>query len=203
MRFRAALHLLHSALQRRLALPASLHLHVLSPLLARLSPREQRLVIVAALVSLSALLYLLIIDPLWQRQIDLRARVAAKERELHELVALRQEYLAARAEEEHSQAVEGANFSPLGFLETLARNIVGQEKVTAITPTSQETRAGASFATIELKLSGVSLRELVELLHKIETTGSMLHPHRLSIKKRYKDPYTFDVLLTTVAISVR
>ena len=109
----------------------------------------------------------------------------------------------AKAEAEHIQAAEGANFSPVGFLETLARNVVGQEKVTAITPTSQENRAGASFDTIELKLSGVSLRELVELLHKIETADSILHPHRLSIKKRYKDPYTFDVLLTTVAISAR
>ena len=203
MRFRSALHRLHSILRQRLALPASLHLQVLSPLLARLSPREQRFVLVAALVSFSALLYLLIIDPLWQMQIDLRVRTAAKERELQEIVALRREYLAAKAEAEHIQAAEGANFSPIGFLETLARNVVGQEKVTAITPISQENRAGASFDTIELKLSGVSLRELVEFLHKIETTGSMLHPHQLSIKKRYKDPYTFDVLLTTVAISTR
>ena len=203
MRLRPALHNLYSALRQRLALPASLHLHVLSPVLARLSPREQRFVMVAALVSLSALLYLLIVDPLWQMQIDLRARVAAKERELQELVALRREYLAAKAEAEHLQVAEGTNFSPVGFLETLARNVVGQEKVTAITPTSQENRAGASFNTIELKLSGVSLRELVELLHKIETADSMLHAHRLSIKKRYKDPYTFDVLLTTVAISAR
>ena len=203
MRFRSILHKLHSALQQRLALPASLHLQVLSPLLARLSPREQRFVIVATLIALGAFLHLLIIDPLWQMQIDRRARVVAKERELQEIIALRREYLAAKAKAEHTQAVEGANLSPIGFLETLARNVVGQEKVIGITPTSQENRAGASFDTIELKLSDVSLHELVEILYKIETAGSRLHPQRLSIKKRYKDPYTFDVLLTTVAISAR
>jgi hypothetical protein len=109
MRLRPALHNLYSALRERLALPASLHLQVLSPLLARLSPREQRFVMVAALVSLRRFL-----PP------DRRSTVADANRPTHPRYGegrepknslLRREYLAAKAEAEHMQVAEGSNFA--------------------------------------------------------------------------------------------
>ncbi|HXG21451.1 MAG TPA: type II secretion system protein GspM [Methylomirabilota bacterium] len=193
----------HFALSDRLSLPTSFRLHTLAALLARLSPREQRFVAAAGVALSGTLLYFLLLDPLWQMHDDLRARVAAKERELQEVIALRQEYLETKATVERAQSAAGVNFSPVAFLENLARSTVGQEKVSAITPTAEEQRDGAVLNAVELRLNGVSLRELVELLYKIETAGPLLHPRQLSMKKRYKDPYTFDVLLTTLAISTR
>jgi hypothetical protein len=108
-----------------------------------------------------------------------------------------------RAEIDRVQSATGANFSPVAFLESLANNIVGQDKITAINPAGRETREGADQETIELKLSGVSLRELVELLYKLDTADTVLRPARVSIKKRYKDPYTFDVTLIALAFSTR
>lgn len=198
-RFRAV----WEALSKRATLPTGVDLQVLAPFLARLSPHERQFVAAAGAVLVSTLLYVLVIDPFWQMQMDLRARVVAKERELQEVVALRQEYLEAKNAVDHMQSATRADFSPVSFLETLASTTVGQDKVAAITPANRETQGDATLETIELKLSGVSLRELVELLYKIDTTGAMLHPTKLSIKKRYKDPYTFDVLLSTVAISAR
>ena len=203
MNVQARLRVLWEALRKRVTLPAGVDLQVLAPFLARLSPRERQFVAAAGAALASALLYLLVIDPLWQMQTDLRARVAAKEQELQEIVALQQTYLATKNTVDHMQSAVGVNFSPVSFLETLAGTTVGQDKVAAITPANRETQGSATLETIELKLNGVSLRELVELLYKIDTTGAMLHPTKLSIKKRYKDPYTFDVLLSTVAISAR
>jgi type II secretory pathway component PulM len=194
---------LHFALGDRLSLPTSFKRHTLAALLARLSPREQRFVAAAGVALGGTLLYVLLLDPLWQMHDDLRARVAAKERELQEVIAFRQAYLETKATVERAQSAAGGNFSPVAFLEKLASSTVGQEKVSAITPIAQEQRDGAVLNTIELRLNGVSLRELVELLYKIETAAPLLHPRQLSIKKRYKDPYTFDVLLTTLAISTR
>jgi type II secretory pathway component PulM len=194
---------LYTAIRSRLSFSTHFKLQTLSALLARLSPREQRLVYAAGVALGLVLLYLLVIDPLWQMQVDMHARVTTKERELQEMVALRQEYLMAKAEVERVQSTAGSTFSPVAFLEDLTNNTIGQEKVLAITPLTQENQTDVTIETIELKLSGVSLRELVDLLYKIDTTGAMLHPSQLSIKKRYKDPYTFDVLLTTLAIRAR
>lgn len=203
MNVQAQIRALWDTFSKHVTLPASVNVHMLAPFLARLSPRERQFVAAAGATLVSTLLYLLIIDPLWQRQTDLRARVVAKERELQDIVALRQEYVTAKNIVDHMQSATGADFSPVSFLETLASTTVGQDKVAAITPANRETQGNATLETIELKLSGVSLRELVELLYKIDTTGAMLRPTKLSIKKRYKDPYTFDVLLSTVAISAR
>jgi hypothetical protein len=132
-----------------------------------------------------------------------RIRVAAKEREFDEILNLEKEYQTLRADLERMQTVTDATNSPGSFLEDLASKTVGQEKVAALNPAGRETREGMNLETFELKLSGVSLRELVELLYKLDTAGAMLRPARLTIKKRYKDPYTFDVTLTALAVSTR
>ena len=169
----------------------------------RLSPREQRFVSLAAIVLSGTLLYLLIIDPLWETHDRLRARVVAKEREYGEVIALSRSYRALRQEAERNQSAAGTGISPIAFLESLTTNTVGRDKVSGINPAGHETHAGTGQETIEVTLSGVSLRELVELLYKIDTASVALRTVRLSIKKRYKDPYTFDVSLVTVTLSAR
>jgi hypothetical protein len=133
----------------------------------------------------------------------LRTRVVAKERELSEVAALSRAYRALRQEVNKVRPVTGTITSPVAFLENLASGTVGRDKVAAINPAGRETRAGADQEMLELSLTGVSLRELVELLYKIDTASTPLRTTRLSIKKRYKDPYTFDVALTTAAINAR
>jgi len=177
--------------------------HTVTAFWARLSPREQRFVGAAAAVLSGTFLYLLVIDPVWEAHNRLRVRVAAKERELGEVITLSRTYRLLRQEAEKKQPAAGMSISLVAFLEGLASNTVGRDKVTGINPSGHDTRAGTDQETVELTLSGVSLRELVELLYKIDTASAPLRIVRLSIKKRYKDPYTFDVSLATVAISAR
>lgn len=173
-----------------------------SSFLARLSPREQRLLGAASAVAGGLLLYLFVIDPLWEMHDRLRARVAAKERELSEVVALSRTYHTLHQEVDRVRPPTGTTLSPIAFLENLASGTVGRDKVAAINPAGNP-RAGTDQEMLELSLTGVSLRELVELLYKIDTASMPLRTTHLSIKKRYKDPYTFDVALTTTAINAR
>lgn len=172
-------------------------------LLARLSPRERRLVGAAGVTVCGMVLYLLVIDPVWEWYARLGARVTAKERELEELLALRRTYLTLRQEVERTRLLSETHASPFAFLEGLATSTVGREKVAAINPAGRETRDGVSRETIELRLKGVTLREVVELLYKIESAGVALRTVQLSIKKAYKDSYAFDVALTNVALNPR
>src|SRR6266849_3411098 len=187
----------------RMAAAPGFDLRRVSTLLARLSPREQRFVGAATLVLGGTLFYLLVVDPLWEADARLRVRVAAKERELQEVMTLSRTYRVLRQEVDRSRSVTTTNVSPVAFLESLTSSTVGRDKVTGINPAGHETHAGAEQETVELTLSGVSLRELVELLYKIDTASVPLRTVHLAIKKRYKDPYTFDVSLATVAISAR
>lgn len=199
-----AAHTAPAALLKRLTPLRGVDLRVVTLFLARFSPRERRFIAAAGVVCSGMVVYWLLVDPLWEAHTRLRARVAAKERELSEVVTLRRDYLALHAEAERArQATTDTNFSPVAFLEDLASNTVGRDKVAAINPAGRDTRTGTDQETIELKLSGVSLRELVEVLYKIDTAAPVLYTTDLAIKKRYKDPYTFDVTLTTLALSAR
>ena len=172
-------------------------------LLARLSPRERSAVGAAALAFGLTVGYVFIIDPLWEMYARLQARIATKEREVREIAALRRTYETLRQEVEGLRPPQGPAPSPFAVLEGLATNTFGRDKLTAINPAGHETHEGIEQETIELKLSGVSLQEVVALLHKMETAGSTLRCTNLAIKKRYKDPYTFDVALTAIAFTPR
>jgi type II secretory pathway component PulM len=200
--FRFDPHLLLARLPQ-LTTPSGFDLRAISALVARLSPRERRFVCAAGVVLGGMLIYLLVLDPLWEAHSRLRVRVAAKERELGEMIALRRTYQTLRQQTERTRLTGNTNFSPFAFLEGLATSTVGRDKVAAINPAGRETRSGVSQETIELRLNGVSLRELVELLYKIDTAGAALRTIQVSIKKRYKDPYSFDVSLTSRALSAR
>jgi general secretion pathway protein M len=184
----------------------SLRVHIfetfgIANFLARLSSRE-RVFLGAATLALGVTIgYIFVIDPLWEAQMRLRARIAAKEREVREVAALGHTYETLRQDVDRLRPLQSAALSPFAVLEGLAMNTFGRDKLVAISPAGRETYDGVEQETIELKLSGVSLQEVVALLYKIDTTGSMLRCTNLTIKKRYKDPYTYDVALTAIALT--
>jgi len=174
-----------------------------SNVLARLSSRERLYVGVAALVLGVTFGYVFVIDPLWETHTRLRARIATKEREVREVAVLGRTYEILRHEVDRLRPPQSAALSPFAVLEGLATNTFGRDKLTAINPAGRETYEGVDQETIELKLSGVSLQDVVALLYKMVTAGSTLRCTNLTIKKRYKDPYTFDVTLTAIAFTPR
>lgn len=181
--------------------------------LARLSSRERFAVGAAALALGITVVYLLVIDPIWETHRRLHARIATKEREVREVAALGRAYEALRREVEglrppqgdasRSDQPQSTALSPFAVLEGLATSTFGRDKLTAINPAGHETHEGVNQETIELKLSGVSLQDVVALLYKMDAAGSTLRCANLTIKKRYKDPYTFDVTLTALAFTAR
>ncbi len=179
----------------------------ISNVLARLSSRERLAVGAAALALGVTAGYLFVIEPVWEMHARLRARIATKEREVQEVAELGRTYETLRQEVERvrspqSDSSQGAT-SPFAVLEGLVTTTFGRDKLAAINPVSHETHEGVDQETIELKLSGVALQEVVALLYKMEAASSTLRCTNLAIKKRYKDPYTFDVTLTAIAFTPR
>jgi general secretion pathway protein M len=198
--------LFFSSFRERLRLPAYLNgttRRIATGLAARLSPRERWFVTLAGGALAVTLLSLFVIAPLLDLRGRLQAKVTAKERELAEVATLATTYETLRRELEVVGSPSGTTLSPFAFLEGLTTSTIGRDKLAAINPVGREERSGVPQETIELKLSGVSLQELVDLLYKIDATGAAVRCTNLAIKKRYKDPYTFDVTLTAIALNTR
>ena len=175
-------------------------LQVAAAYYSRLSPRERRVLGLAGVTCGLALGYVLVVSPLGEARARLEARIAAKERHLDEVRALRRTYMGLRRRTGRTaQSTAAKDFSLFSYLEGLAASTVGREKMSAMNPLEREPagKDRAQTATVELRLTGVSLRELVDLLYKIEQAPPGLRTLRLAVKKRFKDPHTFDITLVT------
>lgn len=169
----------------------------LEQLVERLSPRERVLLITAVAVT-ALLAFWLIAGTLTERRQTLLAQIAASERELAEVLALRARFTHLRAESDairRTLASGGTDFSLFSHLESVTREVLSRERVAAMNPSSRNVSEEIQEEDVEMRLSGVSLRELVSLLYRVEKTDLPLLVSRLQVKKRFDQPYIFDATL--------
>jgi type II secretory pathway component PulM len=169
----------------------------LDQLLERLSPRE-RVLLGAAGAAASFVLVWLVAGTLAERRATLVAQIAAAERDRAAVAALRDRTLRLRAENDavrRKLAAVGADFSLFSHLEGVARETVSRERLAAMNPSTRTVAEGLQQEEVELRLAGVSLRDLVALLYRVEKRDLPVLVSRLQMKKRYDEPYRFDATL--------
>lgn len=166
--------------------------------LNRLAPRE-RLLLGAAAVSLVVIsLYSFVWDPLQSGHELLGRRIALREKELAEVHRQRDTYLRLMRELEANKASisEGdPDFNMLAHLQTAIAQVVSREHVQSMNP-STKTRGDYQEQQVEIKLTRVSLPQLVDLLYRIEKGDHPLRFSRLQLKKRLNDVRNFDLTAT-------
>jgi len=166
----------------------------LQALIERLSPRERLLVGGAAVVTVLLLAWLLV-STLADRRQALQAQIAAAERDLAEVITMRNRYLRLRADNEAAQRTltgGGADFSLFSHLESVGREVVGREHIASMNPSTRGISDDLQEEDVEMRLSGVSLRHLTALLYRVEKSDLPLLVSRLQLKKRYDAPSLFD-----------
>jgi hypothetical protein len=72
----------------------------------------------------------------------------------------------------------------------------GREKIASMNPQNKDLGGAYREESVELKLNGVSLQQLVDLMYHIEKGPQPLRLTRLQVKKRLREPQTFDVTAT-------
>ena len=167
---------------------------------ARLAPRERTLLQVAIALSIGVVLWLLVAG-VGDAKAELRTRIGSKERQLEEIHRLRAEYL--RLERLAASATDTTvpdSFSLFSFLDGAGKNAVTREKVLALSPSSRAVGDRLVEQSVEMKLAGVSLQQLVDLLHQIENARAPLSILRLQMKKQASDPYAFDITLVVSSL---
>ncbi|MGH7803745.1 MAG: type II secretion system protein GspM, partial [Candidatus Binatia bacterium] len=166
-------------------------------LYAGLAPRERRLVAIAG-AALAVVVAIGIWSAVRSTRAGLERRIAAKEKDLAGIRELRETYLMLRRDTEqlYSDAKSRpADFSLFSFLEGIGSRAMPREKITAMNP-SNRTLGEFLEDSVEMKISGVSLPELVELLYRLQRGPVPLRVARLTMRKRFNDPQSFDVSLS-------
>ena len=172
----------------------------------RLSPRERWLLSLALGSLITVSLYTFVWDPLTTGRGDFVARIGAKERELVEIQEMRSRYLELLRQLEASQTVlvkTDDTFSLFKHLDAAVTEVLTRDKVAAMNPSERNLTEEYQEEAVEIRLNGISLDQLVNVLHRIEKAEPQLRVSRLLVKKRHNEPYSFDVTATVSLLKER
>ncbi len=172
-------------------------------LLGGLSPRERTLVMVFAALLVVAVVWEVAVDPLTAGRARLAADIEARRSELGTVreLAARVRALEAAGPAEDSVRMASADFSLFAFMDKAAGSAIARERVAAMTPNRRALDGGGSENTVEVKLTAVTLAELVELLRSIESAKEPVFVKRMDMRRRYDDEGAFDVTLLASALA--
>ena len=174
----------------------------LADMLERLSPRERMLLAAAAGATLLIVLWL-VATGLADRREALAAQIAAGRRDLDRMVSVRDAVLRLRAENDAVQrrlATLGPDFSLFSHLQGVTRRTLERQRISAMSPSTRKLSDGMQEDSVEIRLSGVTLRALVGFLHAVEKGETPLLVSRLRMKKRFDENQRFDVTLVVARL---
>jgi general secretion pathway protein M len=165
------------------------------------SQRERIMVSAGGAVIAAVLLFLLIIDPLTASidKLDRQARRKAKDSQ--ELALVAQEYMAKQAriaKLEQRMPKPPAQFSLLAFMEEATTTAQIRDRIVGMQPQAPLVVQGYQETSVDLRLDGVTLPQILALLVAIEQAPYDVQVHHLQMKPKYDNPVNLDATLKIV-----
>ncbi len=171
--------------------------------LARLNPRERRLVSVLGAVTLVGGVYIMIVEPYQESRHRARRRIETLSRDLGamESLAAKIRALEATPAQVESSEATAAGFSLFSFVDKATQAAISRDAVASMNPAKRPVRGGLEESSVELRLTSVGLPEIVALLEQIEATTEPVYVKRVELKRRYDDRARFDATIVTAALT--
>ena len=153
----------------------------------QLQPRERLFIGGAGAALVLFLLFKVTIDPLFKHSADLDRQIVTARRQLAELRTMQQEYQRQKAvvDSINSQLKRQQNFAIFSRLEEFAGQTGIRNKILYMKPTVSTPSEVYNEESVEIKMEGVTLEQLVRYLHQIENSPQLLKIKRLEIKPRF------------------
>jgi uncharacterized membrane-anchored protein len=162
----------------------------------KLGGREKLMVIAGGVVVALVLFYRFGLSPALERLRTLDRLVAVREREVHEMKALSETYLAQKRMMEdvnRTLSQRGQDFAIFSFLEDLANKIGIKPNIMYMKPALAAPGELFRESSVEMRLEGIALQQLTRYLYDIERAPQLLRVRRLHIKPRPANPDLLDV----------
>jgi general secretion pathway protein M len=169
----------------------------------RLSARERSLVSVGGGVLLVMALYSFIWEPLETGRVELTKRIQTRQHDLVEMQHMRDTYLDLMNQYDlREKIIEKADpkFSLFPHIEATVGQVVGRDKIASMNPQNKEIGGAYREESVEIKLNGITLDQLTDLMYRIEKGAQPLRLTRLQVKKRVREPQNFDVVATVAML---
>jgi len=153
----------------------------------QLQPRERLFLGGGVAVLVLFLFFKVAIDPLFKHAADLDRQIVTARRQLAELRTMQQEYQRQKSVVDtiNTQLKKQQNFANFSSLEEFAGQTGIRNKILYMKPTVSTPSEVYNEESVEIKMEGVTLDQLVRYLHQVENSPQLLKIKRLEIKPRF------------------
>ena len=165
-----------------------------------LQPRERMFVGGAGAILVIFLIFKLMIDPMLKRSAELERQIVTARHQLTELRTMQQDYQRQKSvvDSINSQLKKQPNFAIFSRLEELAGQTGIRSKIVHMKPTVSTPNEVYKEESVEVKMEGVTLDQLVQYLYQVENSPQLLKIKRLEMKPRFDNR---QILTTTFRVS--
>jgi general secretion pathway protein M len=156
----------------------------------KINNREKYALMAGGAVLVVFVLVQFVIFPFLDKRARLKRQLGEKSKTLEEMINLKTEYDTIKKQVDMLNvrfAKRKRNFTLFSFLEKLAGQAHVKENITYMKP-STTTQINDKFkvykiSMVEMKLQSITLEQLTQYLHMIETSKNMVKIQRISISK--------------------
>jgi len=165
-------------------------------------PREKVLLRILASVFAILMLYSLVYLPITGLRDSLADRVSRRQQDLIDVRAMMRTYARLQADLATAQnrTVPGKDFSLFSVLEQALTKTVGREKIDSITPADRAVPGGLRQYTLEVKLSALSLAQVVDTLYGVQSLAVPVTVSNFQIRDHAQNSHAYDVEMTCMAL---
>jgi general secretion pathway protein M len=169
------------------------------PFKLNLQRREKIIVGVAGALLVVLLLLELIVFPIVDRRAMLSKRIVQRTQTLAEIKQLASEYQGLTSGTLSNEArlkSRAKSFTLFSFLDTLAGKSGIKQNIIYMKPSSTNLKGSPySLSIVELKINNLTMEQLVNFLHGVETSQDMIWVKRISLAKGEKEGQLIDAVL--------
>ncbi len=158
---------------------------------------------VSAGVALVALfiIFQFVLSPFLAAKEKTKRSIQAKEKTLKELVSLSSEYGALKEDSvdiKKALALRDGNFTLFSFLEKQAGQSNVKPNIKYMKPSTSTDKGPYSESSVEMNLENITLKQLVEYLHLVESPENLVRIKRISVKQSKGNPEYLTALIHLV-----
>jgi type II secretory pathway component PulM len=129
-------------------------------------------------------------------------RVATRQQQLAEVRTMMRSYKRLKVElaATEKRTVRSRDFSLFSIIEQSLTKSVGRDKISSIAPSDRAVPGGFQQFTVDLKLAGLNLGQIVDVLYGVQTLPMPVAVSNLHVRQRTQDPHSYDVDMSCMSL---
>lgn len=164
----------------------------------KLTKRERYYVSAGVALVALFIIFQFVLSPFLEAKGEIKRSVQANGKTLKELVSLSSEYGSLKEGSEDIKkrlALMSKDFTLFSFLEKQAGRSGVKPNIKYMKPSTSTDKGSYKESSVEMKLENITLKQLVEYLHLVESSENLVRIKRISVNQSKGSPGYLTVLM--------